>query len=221
MTKIYAAISSDVVSSTSLSSESIIGLNERIKKGLSLLSQKYTDFWGRIVRGDTIECICLPIDALEIALILKTWIKSYEPSVNSSSELFGKYGLRISIGIGSMNIINKELDIMDGDAIYRSGRGLDKLTGWSKYSMSISMDVNDHERPMSIILGLINQLLNNATPRKCKILSERLIAGSSSSAAENCHISVSAVNQVLNDLGWNTIKEAISYYHSIFDQHAL
>lgn len=219
MTKIYAAISSDVVSSTSLSSDSIIGLNERIKKGLNLLSDKYTDFWGRIVRGDTIECICSPSDALEIALILKTWVKSYEPSVNSSSELFGKYGLRISIGIGSMNILNKELDIMDGDAIYRSGRRLDKLTGWSKYSMSISMDESDYERPLSVILGLINQLLNNATPRKCRILSERLITGSSSSTAEKCHISVSGVNQVLNDLGWITIKEALSYYQSIFDRH--
>ena len=53
----YATISADVVSSTSLSQESMIGLNEHLKKCLTLLEDRYWGFWGRIVRGDTIECV--------------------------------------------------------------------------------------------------------------------------------------------------------------------
>ena len=53
----YATISADVVSSTSLSKESMLKLNEHIKNCLTLLEDRYSGFWGRIVRGDTIECV--------------------------------------------------------------------------------------------------------------------------------------------------------------------
>ena len=45
----YATISADVVSSTSLSKEAMIELNERLKKCLSTLELRYHGFWGRIV----------------------------------------------------------------------------------------------------------------------------------------------------------------------------
>ena len=45
----YTTISADVVSSTSLSKEAMIELNERLKKCLSTLEVCYQGFWGRIV----------------------------------------------------------------------------------------------------------------------------------------------------------------------------
>ena len=43
----YAAISADVVSSTSLSRESMIELNEKLKKCLYILEEHFQGFWGR------------------------------------------------------------------------------------------------------------------------------------------------------------------------------
>lgn len=85
----YATISADVVSSTSLSKEAMIELNEKLKKCLSTLELRYQGFWGRIVKGDSIECVMdCPEDAFEAALILKTLVKSFEPSdVNDSKNL--------------------------------------------------------------------------------------------------------------------------------------
>lgn len=99
----YATISADVVSSTSLSKEAMIELNERLKKCLSTLELRYQGFWGRIVKGDSIECVMdFPEDAFEAALILKTLVKSFEPSDVNDSKIFNRYGLRIAIGIGEM-----------------------------------------------------------------------------------------------------------------------
>ena len=99
----YATISADVVSSTSLSKEAMIELNERLKKCLSTLELRYQGFWGRIVKGDSIECVMdFPEDAFEAALILKTLVKSFEPSDVNDSKRFNRYGLRIAIGIGEM-----------------------------------------------------------------------------------------------------------------------
>ncbi len=142
----YAAISTDVVSSTSLSRESMIELNEKLKKYLCILELRYQGFWGRIVRGDSIECIMnRPEDAFEVALILKTLVKSFEPSNIQEDKRFNRYGLKIAIGIGEMKTIDRGLDMMDGDAIYRSGRSMDKLVGRAKYSFVISMAVTLHD----------------------------------------------------------------------------
>ena len=209
----YASISADIVSSTSQIGQSMIDLNNRLKEGLSILEKQYNGFWGRIVRGDTIECIIKnPVDALEIALILKSWIKAYEPNHDNDNKRLKKYGLRLAIGIGNINTIDKELDIIDGEAIYLSGRSLDKLTGHSKYSMTISMANKQIEEPLSVIIELINQLITNATGRRCLILFERLLTSSSSETAKKLEISISGVNQSLNELGWAAIESAIKYY---------
>ena len=211
----YAAISADVVSSTSLSRESMIELNEKLRKCLSILEERYQGFWGRIVRGDSIECIMdRPEDAFEVALILKTWVKSFEPS-NKDDKRFNRYGLRIAIGIGEMKTIDRGLDMMDGDAIYRSGRTMDKLVGRAKYSFVISMADSEHEQALQVILTLVNQLLNNATARKCETLCERILSSDTSKTAEKMGISVSGVNQTLKDIGWSAIEQAILYYRKI------
>ena len=212
----YAAISADVVSSTSLSRESMIELNEKLRKCLYILEERYQGFWGRIVRGDSIECIMdSPEDAFEVALILKTWVKSFEPSNIQDDKRFNRYGLRIAIGIGEMKTIDRGLDMMDGDAIYRSGRTMDKLVGRAKYSFVISMADSEHEQALQVILTLVNQLLNNATARKCETLCERILSSDTSKTAEKMGISVSGVNQTLKDIGWSAIEQAILYYRKI------
>ena len=81
----------------------MIELNERLKKCLSTLELRYQGFWGHIVKGDSIECVMdFPEDAFEAALILKTLVKSFEPSDVNDSKRFNRYGLRIAIGIGEM-----------------------------------------------------------------------------------------------------------------------
>ena len=212
----YAAISADVVSSTSLSRESMIELNEKLKKCLYILEKRYQGFWGRIVKGDSIECIMSrPEDAFEVALILKTWVKSFEPSNIQEDKRFNRYGLRIAIGIGEMKTLDRGLDMMDGDAIYRSGRAMDKLVGRAKYSFVISMADSEHEQALQVILTLVNQLLNNATARKCETLCERILSSDTSKTAEKMGISVSGVNQTLKDLGWSAIEQAIIYYRKV------
>lgn len=211
----YASISADVVSSTSLSKDSMIELNEKLKKCLLTLDNHYEGFWGRIVKGDSIECIMTnPQDAFEIALILKTCVKSFEPSDAIDSNRFRRYGLRIAIGIGEMKTIDRNLDMMDGDAIYRSGRELNKLVGRAKYSFGISMEDEECKQTLQVILTLVNQLINYATARKCETLYQRILMTDSSKTAEKMGITVSGVNQTLKDIGWNAIEQAIIYYRN-------
>lgn len=211
----YATISADVVSSTSLSKESMIGLNDHIKKCLALLEDRYQGFWGRIVRGDTIECVLdSPDEALEAALVLKTWVKSFVPG-NDAKDSFSKYGLRIAIGLGDMKTVSRERDMMDGDAIYRSGRALDSLVGRSKYSFTISMADEKQEQILRIMFSLINDLVNNTTARRCRTLYEKILYKDASDIAKHMGITLSGVNQNLNALCWSSIEQVIEYYKKV------
>ena len=50
-----ATISADIVASTSLSPRELMRLTQQIKATLDQLTKKYSGFWGRLVKGDSIE----------------------------------------------------------------------------------------------------------------------------------------------------------------------
>ena len=77
------------------------------------------------------------------------------------------------------------------------------------------MSNSEHEQALQVISTLVNQLLNNATARKCETLCERILTSDTSKTAEKMGISVSGVNQTLKDLGWSGIEQAIIYYRKI------
>lgn len=219
MGNMYAAISADIVSSTSLSKEAMIQLHENLRKCLHALESRYRGFWGRVIKGDSIECILdSPENAFEVALILKTLVKSFDPGNSVELKAFNRYGLRIAIGIGEMKTVDRDLDMMDGDAIYRSGRALSRMKGRDKYSFAISMADKDAEAALQVIFALVNQLLNGATARKCETVHERILVSNTNKTAERMGISVSGVNQTLKDVGWSAIEQAIAYYRKITKQ---
>lgn len=232
----FAVISADVVSSTSLPNNKLIKLTQKLIECLNELEgknqRKYGALyagWGRIVRGDTIEYFLEhPEDAFEVAILLKAWTKAVVESKDwkdtdaeekstptAISKNFSKYGLRIAIGIGGMKTFDRKLNILDGEAIYRSGRALNKLSGYDKYAITISMENEEVAQTLQVIMALVNQIINKATPRKCETLYYRLLYKDSYLTADKMNITVSGVNQTLNDLGWSAIEGAIQYYRKI------
>lgn len=115
----YAAISADIVSSTTLCIEETIALKQRIEDLFFILEKRFPGFWGRLIKGDYMECL-LPStkDGFRAALIIKSCIKSFPVAESKKKKLFQTYGIRMAMGIGDMRIVDKEHDIMDGEAIY-------------------------------------------------------------------------------------------------------
>ena len=75
MKSVYGIVSCDVIDSTFLERDALIQLrNDIYFKLFPDIDTICPGFWGRIVRGDTIEC-CLekPWKAFRIALLIKCW----------------------------------------------------------------------------------------------------------------------------------------------------
>lgn len=176
-----ATISADIVSSTSLSVFDLTHLQSVIRQFLDELSVKSQDEdWGRLFKGDSVEIFLKdPHKALRTALLLKALVKKtfIENNIEAKQSLFKKYGIRMAIGIGEMRIVDQKQDILDGEAIYNSGRLLEKAT---KEKLSIKRSVFFAcpnpllTEYMDVMVGLLDALLRNATSRQNEILYYRL-----------------------------------------------
>ena len=228
---IQSTISADIVSSSSLTVDEKVKISTNIRSFLAdLESNSHEQFWGRMVKGDAVEMYCAdPCRALRVALQLKSLVKMQQiyPQENVSLDvirrrsLFQKYGVRIAIGVGNMNVVDKSQDLLDGDAIYFSGR-LMEHQGTSQKERAVVKNTlffktYDHEmtQRMNVILGFLDVIFKKANARQSEILYLKLAGKTEAEIAGLLHIKQSAVNQHSTALGWNAIEQAVLYYENL------
>lgn len=212
----YATISADVVSSTSLSIDETIELKQKIKELFFSLEGLYPAFWGRQIKGDYIECLIPDVSkAFRIALIIKTYIKSFNVIEAKDKKLFQTYGIRLALGIGNMRIIDKEQGIMDGEAIYLSGRCLEEMKSPNKGTLIIDIDNDKLWSSLRTVGLLTDALVNNATKRQSEVLYYKLLSKNEQEIADLLRVKQSGVNRHSSLAKWYCIEEALNYFEQI------
>ena len=228
---ISATISADIVSSTSLSVVELTLLQSEIRHFLDELSKKSQgNIWGRLFKGDSVEIYFpAPHKALRTALLLKALVKKTPVSLKSDKNakrlLFRKYGIRVAIGIGEMRIADQTKDILDGEAIYNSGRLLENQQKIAKDRPSIKRSLFFGSKDtilstqMDVILGLLDAILKEMTIPQSEILYYKLLGANEEEIASKLSIKQSAVNQQSNSFSWSSIESALNYFEQLnFEQ---
>ena len=217
-----ATISADIVSSTSLSVIDLTHLQSVIRQFLDELSRESQDEdWGRLFKGDSVEIFLKdPHKALRKALLLKALVKKtfVESNMGARQSPFKRFGVRMAIGIGEMRMANKDRDVLDGEAIYYSGRMLEKADreGISvKRSMFFACKDPMLTEQMDVMLGLLDVLFKDATARQSEILYYKLTGLNEEEIAAKLSIKQSAVNQHSNASGWKAIESAVNYFEKL------
>jgi len=227
-----ATISGDIVASTALSESEFLQLGEEVKKMFKTISDRYNKntvgFWGRMIKGDYIECYMEdPRISLRVALLIKTVVKRMQleneqnRTLQKKRELFRRYGVRLAIGIGAMRTVDLKREILDGEAIYLSGRKIDdqKSSNKGKVLIKNTMYFETAEKNVqeqcSVIVELLDFLLNNATARQCNILYYKLLGESEAQISKKVGINQAAVNQHSTAVGWNVIEHALNVFESL------
>ena len=212
----YATLSADIVSSTSLSKEGTIELKQRIDCLFQLLGEKFPGFWGRQIKGDYIECLIPKVsDSLRIALIIKSSIKSITLPEIKHNKNFQTYGIRIAIGIGEMRIIDEKEGILAGQANYLYGRTLKNPTPPTKGTLSIHIKDDVLPSSLNTIAILTDALMNNATKKQSEVLFYKLLSVKEEDIAEKLGISQPGVNSHSSSAKWYCIEEALNYFEQI------
>lgn len=222
-------LSGDIIASTSLNNEEKLVLERELKHLLTILDKKFS-VYGRIIKGDYLEMVVeKPEDALGITLLIKSYIKSIQLNEISSDKRyknFKNHGIRIAMGFGKLNRFDKENGIIDGDAIYFSGRKIsEESTTYNKERIVIKNTlffVSDNEslnQNVNTQLGLIDVLLTNGTSKQCKVLFYRLLGMSEIEIANELKIKQPTVNKQLTSIGWNAIEKSVTHFSSIIKNY--
>lgn len=222
-------LSADIVASTSINTSEKINLENNLNEILEILTKQYS-VYGRILKGDYIEMVIEnPIDSLTIVLMLKSFIKkiqfkSKEDNIRIKS--FRNYGIRIAMGFGILERYDKIKGIIDGEAIYFSGRKISsERTTHNKKRIVVKntlfFESNDERlnENFNTIIGFIDYIINKATAKQSEILYLRLSGLSEHEIAEKKNIRQPTVNKQLSSLGWNHIEKAVQYFRSTIQNY--
>lgn len=223
--KNYTVISGDLVAYTSLNALEKEQLEQQLEKLFIVLKERFNTY-GRRVKGDYLECVVPnPAQALQVALILKTAITAFEIDRDSDDErlkAFQTYGIRLALGYGTLDRYDPEKGIIDGEAIYKSGRAISKESTHNKDRIVIKntmfVSTNDSllKNTLETLLALLDHILSKVTTRQSEILYHKLLGKSEKEIAAHLGISQPSVNQHSTASGWNAIDKTVHYYSTLF-----
>lgn len=223
-----AVITGDIIHSTKLSSEAKAKLFVKIKNYLNALSKEF-GIKTEMYRGDSFQCfIEHPINSLRISLLIKTYIRSLNPSeiyTISKKALFSKTNqtvlttfvldARIALGIGENEHIRNTLANSDGMAFYLSGRLLDNIKNTKQHLAIESDDKFVDEWETECIL--LDEIIRKTTALQCKVINLKLKGFTETQIANKLNIGQSAVNQRSNNGGWRAIETMVDRFENVYN----
>jgi hypothetical protein len=175
------------------------------------LEKDFPGFWARIVRGDSLECVVPDSrDALRIAVLLKLFVKMRAAGFDCS-EMLQRHGIRFSIAAGDLKYADKDEDIIDGPAIYMSGRNLDEISRKGN-RMSI-FEVGREPRSLSDVLdsyvALISDLVDSYSAKQAAVVFYKLLGFKEIEISERLGIYQSSVNMRSTSARWALLNMAM------------
>ena len=221
----YSVLSGDIIASTSLSKADKVLVEQNLVRLIDDLTRHFK-LYGRVVKGDYLECATpIPEHGLAVAIATKAFVKTIQINDKAYTEnksrvrLFQSYGIRVALAYGELSRFSAEDGVMDGEAIYLSGRAISGLSTHDKERVVIKntlfFDSNDEKLAthMAPIMSLLDVLLYKATARQCEVVYHKLLGKSEDEIAQLLGINQSVVNQHSTSVGWNAIEQAVAYYH--------
>ena len=212
-----ATISADIVRSTSMNTEDLIVLRNRLRDLFQDFEEDYPGFWARIVRGDSIECVVPNYnDALRIAILIKLYVKM-RVSEFECSEMLQRYGIRFSIGVADIKYADKKEDIINGPAIYLSGRNLDEIS--RRENIMTAFEIGQAPKSLSNLLdsyvAMVSGIVDSYSAKQAEVVFLKLLGFKEMEISERVGISQSSVNTRAANAQWGLLNTAIKDFEAL------
>lgn len=201
-----AVLTGDIVNSTKLKPVAE-------KKLIKILQTVLANYQFEFYRGDSFQVFVKNAEeALEVALLCRTAAISI-----SKSDQDIKSDIRISIGIGMVQLPVKSLATAKGSAFVLSGRAFDEFLKTDD-RLSIAVENGLANTAAEIISDYLNQLFKVMTYKQAEVIFELLQHKTQQEVAKFLKKSKSTINQHVMAGGWNEIEKLLQQYKSIVHQ---
>ena len=211
-----ATISADIVRSSSLSTEDLIVLRKSLLDLFQSFEKVYPGFWARIVRGDSIECFVPEYrSSLRIALLVKLCVKM-QVSGFDCSDLLKRHGIRFAIGLADIDCADKEADILNGPAIWLSGRSLDQISrkGTFYSAMELGKATGSVSDLLDSYVAMLSNMVDAFSVKQAEVVFYKLLGLKEVEIAERLGIFQSAVNARSTSAQWSLLGRAVKDFEA-------
>lgn len=230
----YAAITGDIIASKKLD----LTMRDEVTTLLSndfntLNSNLKLQYPFAFLRGDSFQGVASNIhDALKIALLIKCIFKknikqqfhiAQKNKPGSDSEkrknwrIYNNLDARISIGIGPIEYLNKDLSLSDGTALQFSGRELEQMKNKGQKLVLHTTD-NEINRELTVELKLLDAIIDKWTVMSAEVVYYLLHGHNETETAKLLNISQSAINQRKRTANWDAIEILLSNFETLISK---
>ena len=204
-----AVISADIINSKKLSLRWRKQLPDRIGELMSKFLQK--DDRYSMERGDFIQVEVSPKKGLAMVLLLKTRLNAMASGTKVSKQENKMVDIRISLGIGDVNLKGKTVGLSDGLAYQLSGTGLDQIKN-NRQTLIMQCGEKDFNEELRVMAASLEFITSKWTKGSAEIVSLLIEGKKEMEIAEILKISQSAVNQRKKTAGWEVINMMLQRY---------
>lgn len=219
------AISGDIIGSTTLTADNKDKIREALWFLKKLIETSCRGSYVRLSKGDYLECY-LPEakQGLRIALLIKCFLKSLDIKQKTEQlrfKYFSTYAVRLVVGIGEMTKVDPEQDILDGEAIYLSGRLLDKFHTadkdkiFVKNTLCLASANPEWQEEFEGVFALLDILLSKLTSRQCKVVFYKLQGMDDAEIACKLDKKRNTISEHSTLAGWNAIEAIVCRFENV------
>lgn len=201
--KTKAVITGDIINFTKLSSAKRKSLIEGTEHLLKTWIKEKSN--AEIFRGDSYQVLFdNSLVAITRSVQLICWFKKHSDEADRVN-----LGTRISIGIGEVSYLGKNVLNSDGEAFHLSGRNFDTM----KDEQFLSVHTNDIQKNegIEIILNFVNKYIGNWSLGQAEVIFMLLEGSTQQEIAEELKLSQPSVNSRIKSAGWKEFEPAIRY----------
>jgi hypothetical protein len=225
----YAVITGDIIQSSKLDAETRQWLMRSLKAALEQWDEDF-EMESELIRGDSFQCLIPhPELALQIALLIRTYVRSLNPT--SAYDIYHRenpakghsrlltnwlFDVRIAIGVGEIDYEGDTLAESDGEAFQLSGRALDRLKDGRQNLAIVSNDKNKGE--LASMAPLLDAIMSGTTALQCEVINLKLLGHTEIDIAKILEINQSAVNQRSIAGNWGAIQSAVKRFGKIYGE---
>lgn len=208
--KIHSVITGDIINFTKLSVAKRKELIEHTEKLLKNWIKEKEN--AEIFRGDSYQVLFEDIkEAIIRSIQLICWFKKH-----SDEALKIRLSTRISIGIGSVSYLGKNVLNSDGEAFHLSGRNFDAMK--KEEFLSIHTNNEFKNNGIKIILNFANKYIEEWTKGQSEVIYLLLEGKTQKEIATILSVSQPSVNSRLKSAGWKEFEPAINYIADLVQQ---
>lgn len=128
-----------------------------------------------------------------------------------------RYGIRFSIGIADIKYADKSQDIIDGPAIYMSGRNLDEISrSGNAFTAFQIMDAPETFcNLMDSYVALLSNLVDTYSAKQAEVVFYKLLGYKEVEISERLGIYQSSVNTRSTNAQWGLVNTAIKDFEEL------